>query len=82
MKKGDWIQEPDGDIWQLDGDAEPGSYVMDECILWKPISGSDYVMIRTGEIEGFRVALYDEKLHSDLTCEPYLGPLPTWLVKN
>lgn len=84
MKKGDWIYDPnDGDIWQLEIDAEPGSYAMEDCILWEPIHGSDYIAIKNDEDENsFTVAIFNKQLHDNLKYEPYLGPLLTWLLKN
>jgi hypothetical protein len=39
FKIGDWVREPDGDIWKLDNEVEKGSYVDTDCELWQPKVG-------------------------------------------
>jgi hypothetical protein len=93
FKIGDWVREPDGDIWKLDNEVEKGSYVDTDCELWQPKIGEWCWYVASGGFVKCLEYITENKFDgcylggSDATCyiqdcEPFVGKLPSFLKDN
>jgi hypothetical protein len=84
FKIGDWVREPDGDIWKLDNEVEKGSYVDTDCELWQPRAGEWCWLVpifKTTEVHKL-VKYNKEEFDKDMKFEPFIGELPSFIKDN